>query len=81
MRHGGNRSEAEHGSSDLGIHFVNSGIENMNLQIIDCVTEDFSVQICFGFCYDNIYSRFLSSVVTCISMKMEADGLQNMSEN
>ena len=38
-RHSGHRSEIEHESSELGIHFARCGIEHLELQIIDCVDE------------------------------------------
>ena len=38
-RHTGHRSEVENLSSELGEHFSRCGIENIILQIIDCVKE------------------------------------------
>ena len=38
-RHGGHRSEIENETSELGVHFAACGIENLKLQIIDCVQE------------------------------------------
>ena len=38
-RHGGHRQEIENQSSELGIHFANCGLDNLELQIIDCVQE------------------------------------------
>ena len=38
-RHGGPRQEIENQSSELGIHFANCGLDNLELQIIDCVQE------------------------------------------
>ena len=38
-RHTGHRSEVENLTSELGEHFSRCGIENISLQIIDCVKE------------------------------------------
>ena len=38
-RHCGHRSEVENESTDLGVHFATCGMENLQLQIIDCVKE------------------------------------------
>jgi hypothetical protein len=37
VRHGGHRSEVENKTTGLGIHFATCGMENLQLQIIDCV--------------------------------------------
>ena len=37
MRHTGHRSEIENESSELGKHFSMCGINNLKIQIIDCV--------------------------------------------
>ena len=39
VRHGGHRSEVENRSTELGVHFATCGMENLQLQIIDCVKE------------------------------------------
>jgi hypothetical protein len=39
VRHGGHRSEIENESTELGQHFSTCGMENLHLQIIDCVRE------------------------------------------
>ena len=38
-RHGGHRREIEDLSTELVVHFAECGIENLELQIIDCVKE------------------------------------------
>ena len=38
-RHCGHRSEIENETSELGVHFAACGLENLELQIIDCVRE------------------------------------------
>ena len=38
-RHGGHRQEIENQSSELGTHFAKCGLDNLELQIIDCVQE------------------------------------------
>ena len=38
-RHGGHRMEIEERSTELGVHFANCGLDNLSLQIIDCVRE------------------------------------------
>ena len=38
-RHCGHRSEIENESSELGMHFAACGLENLQLQVIDCVKE------------------------------------------
>ena len=37
IRHCGHRSEIENSSTELGVHFAACGLENLSLQIIDCV--------------------------------------------
>ena len=39
VRHGGHREEVENRSTELGEHFAVCGMENLKLQIIDCVRE------------------------------------------
>ena len=38
-RHGGHRYEIENETSELGIHFAGCGLDQLELQIIDCVKE------------------------------------------
>ena len=38
-RHGGHYCEIKNESCELGVHFATCGIENLQLQIIDCVQE------------------------------------------
>ena len=38
-RHGGHRTEIENESSELGTHFAGCGLDQLQLQIIDCVKE------------------------------------------
>ena len=52
IRHGGHRSEVENVSSELGEHFATcGGVEEMKVQIIDCVKEgeDEALAICEGY--------------------------------
>ena len=52
IRHGGHRSEVENESSELGEHFVAcGGVENMEIQIIDCVKEgeEEALTVCEGY--------------------------------
>ena len=39
VRHCGHRSEIDNESSELGVHFSTCGLEQLSLQIIDCVCE------------------------------------------
>ena len=41
VRHGGHRDEVENRSTELGEHFATCGMDNLQLQIIDCVKEGF----------------------------------------
>ena len=38
-RHRGHRREIEALSTELGVHFAEYGLQNLELQIIDCVKE------------------------------------------
>ena len=38
-RHSGHRQEIENQSSELGTHFASCGLDNLEVQIIDCVQE------------------------------------------
>ena len=38
-RHCGHRNEVENESSELGSHFASCGLENLQLQVIDCVKD------------------------------------------
>ena len=59
LRHGGHRSEVENKSSELGEHFAHCGMENMCIQIIDCVKpgEDEALSILEGY-WQNILATF-----------------------
>ena len=39
VRHGGHQSEVENQTNEVGSHFATCGMENLYLQIIDCVRE------------------------------------------
>ena len=39
LRHGGHRSEVDNESSELGEHYARCGMDNMSIQIIDCVRQ------------------------------------------
>ena len=59
LRHGGHRSEVMNQSSELGEHFFKCGLEQMSLQIIDCVKEgeDEALSILEGF-WQNMLATF-----------------------
>ena len=50
-RHTGHRSEIENQTSELGEHFHRCGVENLSLQIIDCVRqgEDEALSVLEGY--------------------------------
>ena len=39
IRHNGHKSEIQNKSTELGVHFDSCGLNNLILQIIDCVKE------------------------------------------
>ena len=59
LRHGGHRSEVDNGSSELGEHFAYCGMDNMSIQIIDCVRqgEDEALSILEGY-WQNLLATF-----------------------
>ena len=58
-RHTGHRSEIENQTSELGEHFHRCGVENLSLQIIDCVRqgEDEALSVLEGY-WQNVLATF-----------------------
>ena len=58
-RHTGHRSEIENQTSELGEHFHRCGVENLSLQIIDCVRqgEDETLSVLEGY-WQNVLATF-----------------------
>ena len=59
LGHGGHRSEVDNESSELGEHFAYCGMDNMSIQIIDCVRqgEDEALSILEGY-WQNLLATF-----------------------
>ena len=59
LRHGGHRTEIENKSTELGEHFSSCGLNNLSLQIIDCVRdgEDEALSILEGY-WQNLLATF-----------------------